>query len=120
MSNKVLIVDDAPFIREILNSFLENRTDVAEIKEAENGEEAVELFQSFKPQIIFMDIVMPKLSGIEATKQIRALDTNVPIIGLSTLDEGDVVNRLLKAGANTFVKKPFTLEELSKALEEHL
>ncbi|MGH1468889.1 MAG: response regulator [Bdellovibrionales bacterium] len=120
MSYKVLIVDDAPFIREILISFLETRDDIKEIKEAENGEEALSFFESFSPDVIFMDIVMPKVSGIEATKKIRALNNKVPIIGLSTLDQGDVINRLLDAGANIFVKKPFTLDELTKALEDVL
>lgn len=120
MSYKVLIVDDAPFIREILQGFLETRTDIVEVKEAENGEEAISLFQSFSPDIIFMDIVMPKLSGIEATKKIRELNTDVPIVGLSTLDQGDVINRFLSAGANIFIKKPFTLDELTKAIEDVL
>lgn len=117
MSYKVLIADDAPFIREILITFLESRSDISEVKEAENGEEAVAFFKSFEPDIIFMDIVMPKLSGIEATKQIREINKNTPIIGLSTLDQGDVINRLLAAGANIFIKKPFQLEELTKALD---
>lgn len=120
MSYKVLIVDDAPFIREILLSFLETRSDILEVKEAENGDEAVKLFKSFSPDVIFMDIVMPILSGIEATKQIRKMSTSVPIIGLSTLDHGDVINKFLNAGANIFVKKPFTLDELTNALQEVL
>ncbi len=120
MSYKILIVDDAPFIREILIGFLETRDDIQEVKEAENGEEAIALFESFAPDLIFMDIVMPKVSGIEATKKIRSLNSDVPIIGLSTLDQGDVINRLLDAGANIFVKKPFTLDALTKALGEVL
>jgi two-component system chemotaxis response regulator CheY len=120
MAYKVLIADDAPFIREILMTFLEGRSDISEIKEAEDGEEAVSLFKSFEPDIVFMDIVMPRLSGIEATKQIRSINKDIPIIGLSTLDQGDVINRLLAAGANIFVKKPFQLDDLSKALDKFL
>ncbi len=120
MSYKVLIVDDAPFIREILISFLKTRDDISEIKEAEDGEEAVSYFKSFNPDLIFMDIVMPKVSGIKATKEIRALNNTIPIIGLSTLDHGDVINRFLSAGANSFVKKPFTLQDLTKAMKEVL
>ncbi len=118
MPLKVLIVDDAPFIREILISFLEERGDVSEIKEAENGEEAISLFDSFEPDLVFMDIVMPILSGIEATKKIREKNTKTPIIGLSTLDQGDVIKRLMSAGANLFVKKPFQLDELSQAINK--
>jgi len=120
MTYKVLIVDDAPFIREILQSYFESRDDIGEVKEAVDGEEAVELFESFAPDIVFMDIVMPKLSGIEATKQIRNKNTKTPIVGLSTLDHGDVINRMLNAGANTFVKKPFSLNDLDAALKECL
>ena len=118
MPYKVLIVDDTPFIREILINFLGTQSDFGEIEEAENGEEAVELFKSFQPDVIFMDIVMPKLSGIEATKQIREISSKTPIIGLSTLDHGDVINRMLKAGATTFVRKPFELNDLKAALKE--
>jgi len=120
MSYKVLIVDDAPFIREILQSYFESRSDIAEVKEAVDGEEALSIFESFAPDIVFMDIVMPKLSGIEATRKIRQTNTKTPIVGLSTLDHGDVINRMLKAGANTFVKKPFSLEDLNAAIEECL
>jgi len=120
MNYKALIVDDAPFIREILLSYLEGKSDFSEIKEAANGQEAVELFDSFAPDVIFMDIVMPKVSGIEATKIIRKRSTTVPIIGLSTLDHGDVVNRMLKAGASTFVRKPFSLDDLDAAIKECL
>ncbi len=120
MSYKVLIVDDAPFIREILINFLGTRNDISEIKEAENGEEAISFFKSFSPDLIFMDIVMPKISGIKATKKIRSLNSNIPIIGLSTLDHGDVINQFLNAGANSFVKKPFTLDDLTKAIKKVL
>ncbi len=94
------------------------RVDVSEVKEAENGEEAIRIFESFKPDLVFMDIVMPVLSGIEATKKIRAIDPKTPIIGLSTLDHGDVIDKLLLAGANTFIKKPFSLDELTEAMRK--
>jgi len=120
MSYKVLIVDDAPFIREILQSYLEGKPEFVEVQEAVDGEEAIALFESFQPDVIFMDIVMPKLSGIEATKKIRTKNSKTPIIGLSTLDHGDVINRMISAGANTFVRKPFSLEDLDAALKECL
>lgn len=120
MPYKVLIVDDAPFIREILQSYFETKDDFSEVKEATNGEEAVEIFESFSPDIVFMDIVMPKLSGIEATKQIRKKNQTTPIVGLSTLDHGDVIKRMLEAGATSFVKKPFSLEDLDAAIKECL
>lgn len=120
MSYKALIVDDAPFIREILQSYLEGKPEFSEVQEAVDGEEAISKFESFKPDVVFMDIVMPKLSGIEATKKIREKNGDTPIIGLSTLDHGDVINRMLKAGANTFVKKPFSIGDLDAALKECL
>ena len=120
MSYKVLIVDDAPFIREILHSYFDGKEDCSEIKEACNGEEAFDLFNSFQPDIVFMDIVMPKLSGIEATKKIRAVNVKTPIVGLSTLDHGDVIKRMLSAGANQFVKKPFSLNDLDTVVSDLL
>lgn len=120
MPKKFLIVDDAPFIRDILRSFLEGEFQDTQIAEAENGFEALEKFETFKPDLIFMDIVMPKLSGIETTKQIRQTDSTTPILGLSTLDHGDIVQRLLDAGANTFIKKPFSFDEIRKNLGDFL
>lgn len=119
MAKKFLIVDDAPFIRDIVANFLESQLQIQEIEMAENGQEALEKFQSFQPDFIFMDIVMPLVSGIEATKQIRALNKEIPIVGLSTLDHGDVIQRMLDAGANHFVQKPFNFDDLKKAIEEH-
>lgn len=117
MYKKILIADDAPFIREIIKSHLNKMDFVEEVLEAEDGEKAVESFKLNSPDLIFMDIVMPNLSGIEATRQIREISKDTPIIGLSTLDGGDVVDRIIEAGANVFLKKPFSLDDLDKVLK---
>lgn len=114
---KILIIDDAPFIREILKKYFDNLDYVESVFEAEDGEEGVAAFKEHGPDLIFMDIVMPKLSGIEATKQIRLESSDVPIVGLSTLDQGDVIDRIIDAGANSFVRKPFSIADLDKVMK---
>ncbi len=120
MYKKILIVDDAPFIREIIKGHLSKIDFVEEVLEAEDGEKAVESFKENMPDLVFMDIVMPNLSGIEATRQIRAFSSKTPIVGLSTLDGGDVVDRIIEAGATTFLRKPFSLEDLDKVMSGEL
>lgn len=113
----VLIADDAPFIRDILSHLIEKSHPEIKIIEADSGAEAVVAFESHKPDLVFMDIVMPKISGIEATKKIREIDKYVPIIALSTLDSGITVEKILEAGANLFLKKPFEANEIKNILD---
>lgn len=112
---KVLIVDDNKNNRMILELLLEdyleeNSEVVLEIDEAEDGELAVakvkEAFNSKKYDLIFMDIMMPKLDGIEATKQIRKIDRNVMIIAVSAVDDVERQKEILSNGAEDYVSKP--------------
>lgn len=102
---KIMIVDDAYFVRMKLKGVL-SMLDV-EVIEAENGEEAVELFKKENPNIIFMDVVMPKKDGITALKEIKAINKDVMVVMLTS--EGDQATLLsaLEQGANHYVIKPF-------------
>jgi two-component system chemotaxis response regulator CheY len=108
---RLLVADDAPFIREIVRHVAE-KNGIELVGEAADGAEAVTLAQSLKPDVILMDIIMPKMSGIEATKEILETLPSTKIIAFSTTDQETVVIRALEAGCVSFVVKPFKAEEL--------
>ncbi len=115
MTIEILIADDAPFIREIVKQVFKD-TDVKIIGEAADGEEIVSLAKEKKPTVILMDLVMPKKSGIEATKEIRALLPNIKIIAFTTIDQNSMVLKALEAGCCDYVTKPFKQEDLVRSV----
>ncbi len=115
MGIKLVIVDDAPFIREVLRHIFE-MTEIEVIGEAQDGTEAVALARRLRPQIVLMDIVMPKMSGIEAAGEILKEFPGTKIIACSTLDQNNMVMRALEAGCCNYITKPFKSEEVLAAV----
>lgn len=115
MTIEILIADDAPFIREIVKQVFKD-TDVKIIGEASDGEEIVKLATAKKPQVILMDLVMPKKSGIEAAKEIKELLPKTKIIAFTTIDQNTMVLKALEAGCCDYVTKPFKSEDLIRAV----
>ncbi len=115
MAIKLVIVDDAPFIREVIRHTL-NNTGIEVIGEAQDGEDAIEVVRQLKPQVVLMDLVMPRKSGIEATKEIIAEHPDIKVVACSTLDQETMVMRVLEAGACNYIVKPFNREDLLKAI----
>ena len=115
MGIKLVIVDDAPFIREVLRHIFSN-TEIDVIGEAADGEEAVELVKKTRPDVVLMDIVMPRKSGIEATAEILKDLPQMRIIACSTVDQNSMVLRALDAGCCHFVTKTFKAEEVLSAV----
>jgi two-component system, chemotaxis family, chemotaxis protein CheY len=118
MALKIIVVDDAPFIREIVKQILSDQSGYKVIGEAEDGLKAVELAQELKPDIIFMDIVMPEMSGIKATEEILKFDASVKIIAFTTMDESSIQKKAMKAGCRGLLKKPFTKVEFLNYLKK--
>ncbi len=108
---KILVVDDAPFIREIVRQILLDQDKYIVIGEAVNGLDAIEKAVELKPDLIFMDIVMPEMSGIKATEEILKLDPSVKIIAFTTMDSSSIQKQALKAGCRGFLKKPFSKKD---------
>lgn len=109
---RVLLVDDHPVIREGLRRTLEDVGDMEVVGEAGDGEEAIELAHELRPDVVVMDIVMPRVNGFEATQRITRELTGVQVIGLSMYGTGDMAEAMSKAGAVAYVGKDEPVETL--------
>lgn len=117
MSKKILIVDDAIFMRMKLKDILEsNGYEV--VAEAQDGKEAIEKYQTEKPDLVTMDITMPEMDGVSALKEIKKIDPNATIIMCSAMGQQAMVMEAIQAGAVDFIVKPFDTERVIKSLEK--
>ncbi len=107
---KIAIIEDEVGITNFLKQGLEEEH--YEVVTANDGEKGWELIQKSKPDLILLDWMMPKMSGIEVCKKVRATDTKTPIIFLTARDTVQETIEGLKAGANDYIKKPFSFDEL--------
>jgi len=113
---KALIVDDHKIMREGLRSLLEKSGRFECVGEADDGYQAVRMARELKPDVIIMDISMPNLNGIEATRQIKAENPEIEVIVLSMHATRTYVLQVLQAGASAYLLKDSAFEELSTAL----
>ncbi len=114
---KILIADDHKIMRDGLRALLEKRADVTVVGEAADGHEAVALVQRLKPDVVVMDVTMPNLNGVEATRHIVAASPKVKVIGLSMNSDRRYVLAMFSAGASGYLVKNAAGEELSRAIE---
>jgi DNA-binding NarL/FixJ family response regulator len=117
MSIKVLLVDDHAIIREGLRSLLEKQHEIEVIADTDDGRKAVELVRELLPNIVIMDISMPGLNGIEATRQITAGFPAIKVIALSIHSKRRFVADMLSAGATGYILKECLFDELVQAIE---
>ena len=116
MSVKVILADDHRIVREGLHSLLEKEPDMEVVGEADNGRATVEMARDLKPDVIVMDITMPELNGIEATRQVLAGAPGVRVLALSMHSDKRFVAGVLGAGATGYLLKDCALEELVRAI----
>lgn len=118
MSEKtILLVDDAAVMRMMLKKILvENGYEV--VGEAENGQRAIDRYKELSPNLVIMDITMPELNGIEATKGIKAVDPNALIIMCSAMGQQSMVIEAIQAGARDFIVKPFQQDRVVEAVKK--
>lgn len=115
---RLLLADDHAMIREGLKSLISKESDLTVVAEAENGKEAVELAQKSGAHIVVMDVAMPILNGIEATRTLLKANPNIKVVALSGHANRELVREMLKAGAWAYVLKSRAYEELVRAIRE--
>jgi DNA-binding NarL/FixJ family response regulator len=116
MKTKVILADDHHIVRQGLKSLIEKQADMVVVGEADNGHVAVQLTKELHPEVVVMDIGMPRLNGIEATRQILADHPEIKIIGLSMHADQRYIMEMLKVGASGYLLKECAFEELAIAI----
>jgi two-component system, NarL family, response regulator LiaR len=115
---RVLIADDHPFVRHGLRTYLETLDDMEVVGEASEGTEAVELAGRARPDVVLMDLVMPELDGVEATRRIRVASPATKVIVLTSFDDDERVFPAIKAGAAGYLLKDVRPSELADAVRK--
>lgn len=113
---RVLLVDDHSVVRSGLSFFLSTTDDIEVIGEAADGEQAVQLCAELQPNVVVMDMMMPRLDGFGAIEQIRKQNPAVRVLALSSFLEAELVQRALKAGASGYLLKDIQASELANAI----
>lgn len=119
MSQRILIVDDAPIIRLMLKDILiEHGYDV--VDEGSDGEEGVEKFKALRPDLVTMDITMPEKNGIEALKEILAIDPKAKVVVITAIEQRESLMEAIKSGAADYIVKPFESDRVISAVKKVL
>jgi NarL family two-component system response regulator LiaR len=111
-----MIVDDHAMVRTGLATFLEVSDDLDLVGQATSGQEAVELCEQFQPDVILMDLVMPEMDGVTATRIIRERWPQVQVIALTSFQEKELVQDALQAGAISYLLKNVSMDDLTEAV----
>ena len=113
---RVLLCDDHALVREGTRRLLEGEPDIEVVGEASDGLEAIEMAAKLSPQVVAMDVSMPRMNGIEATKRVKEANPSVCILALTAYDDFQYVTRLLENGASGYILKSARSEELIAAI----
>jgi DNA-binding NarL/FixJ family response regulator len=116
MAIKVLLAEDHAIVREGLCSMIEKESDMEVVGESSDGQEVVEQARQLHPDVVIMDVSMPKMNGIEATRQIKADMSDIKVLALSAHDNREYVTDMLDAGACGYLLKDCVCSELIKAI----
>lgn len=117
MDKKILICDDAASMRMMLKDIMK-RIGYSEVYEAENGKKAIEKYIEFKPDLVFMDITMPEMDGIEALKRIIANDKNAAVIMCAAIGQSPLAVETMKNGAKDVIFKPYNIERVKEIVNK--
>jgi DNA-binding NarL/FixJ family response regulator len=116
MTIRVLVADDQPLVRSGFRMILDERPDIELVGEAEDGIEAIELADKLQPDVILMDVRMPRLDGVDATRRLVDAGTRARVVILTTFDLDEYVYAALRAGASGFLLKDAPPDELLAAI----
>ncbi len=114
---RILIVDDSVLARNNLKSILETGSHKV-VGEASDGEQAVDQYRKLKPDIVTMDITMPKVNGIDSLKRIIAGDPDARVVMISALGQGGKILEALNSGARHYITKPFEADKVLEAIKD--
>jgi DNA-binding NarL/FixJ family response regulator len=115
-STRIVLVDDHTLVREGLKQLLEKQPDIELVGEASNGEEAIAVLAKVRPDVALMDLSMPTLSGIDATRRVHECSPETKVLALTVHEGEGYVREFLKAGARGYLLKRATTEELVRAI----
>ena len=107
VASRILVVDDASFMRNVLKDIIKSNGLASEIFEAGDGIEGVKAFQKIKPDLVTMDVNMPRADGIQALRAILKIDPQAKVIMITSVEEKHIVQDAIKLGARDYVVKPF-------------
>jgi len=113
---RVLLADDHKILRQGLRTLLEQEKDIQIVGEADNGRLSVKLASELVPDVVIMDVAMPDLNGIDATRRITEADPRARVVALSMHSDGRYVRGMLQAGARGYILKDCAAEELTRAI----
>lgn len=118
LKTRVLLADDHAIVRQGIRVLVEAEPDITVVGEAENGRQAVQMTSKLKPDVIVMDLAMPLLNGLEATRQIIKQDPNAKVLVLSCYSDREYVHQLTEVGATGYLLKQTAADDLIKAVRE--
>jgi len=120
MKFKVMVCDDSKLMRKKLKNFLELSYKDIDVLVAENGKNAVEVYEAEKPNLVFLDIVMPILDGIGALKLIKAFDNDAKVVITSSSGTKQKLKEALESGAVEFIQKPWTEDKIKFVVDKFM
>ncbi len=115
---KVLVVDDHPVVRDGLRLMVSVSPGMVCVGQAENGQEAIRACASVHPDVVLMDLMMPVMDGVSATKAIRKKDPAIQVVALTTFDDKEMVQEALRAGAISYLLKNASIEAITEAIRD--
>ncbi len=113
---RVMLVDDHALFREGMRALLQSSSDIEIVGEATNGKEAIEKVSQLSPEVVLMDIAMPVMGGVEATRRIRKDNPEIGVLVLTQYEDSEYILSMLKAGAKGYIAKTATAAELVAAI----
>ena len=117
MGATVLVVDDSAFMRNMLKNII-SQAGASVVGEAADGQEAIDKTNELKPQIIFLDIMMPNVNGLDALKQIKSDHPDIKVVMCTSAGQEKIIGEAVETGASEFVKKPFKPDEITQVISK--